>query len=254
MDKQNILDYISFRVATRYLKKNKVYDKILAISDESKSTGVSLIEFAALFEYVKRYRPQYVLECGTGMSTHVLASAMFRYCKPIYPEIKLISMESEGVWYKEALKHFDFSKYDFVDIKLSKVTDHRYSFVTGVIYKNIPNLPYDFVFVDGPNYKDQCDMDFIKVVENSDKKVGALIDSRRTSALAYAALLGRNKILKHPFGFSHVVGVSRHDLVLSSKKSLHLTFDTNIPKSYNMFVKGFVAAVLLCFWPMRMFD
>ena len=76
--------------------------------------------------------------------------------------------------------------------------NHRYSFISGLIYENVPNYPYDFVFVDGPDYKDKCDMDFIRVVENSEKKVSALIDTRKTSALAYSALLGRDKISYHP--------------------------------------------------------
>jgi len=179
---------------------------------------------------------------------------MEKYCKPLYPEIRLVSMESEDVWHKEATKYFDFNKYDFVDIELSAVAGHRYSFISGVVYENVPSFPYDFVFVDGPNYKDQCDMDFIKVVENSEKKVSALIDSRRTSAIAYAALVGRDKILYHPFGFSHVTGVTKNSLVLSSKKSLHHSFDENIPRTNSMFVKGFVISALLCFLPMRMFD
>lgn len=254
MNLQNVMDYLAFRVATRYLKRHLLYDEITELLARHKSTGVSLIDFAVLYEYIRRYKPQYVLECGTGLSTHIIAAAMMKFCKPCFQEIKLISMESVPKWHKEARLQFPFDKYDFVEILLSQVASYRYSFVDGVIYNEVPDCPYDFVFVDGPYYADRCDMDFIKVVQRSEKKVSALIDSRRTSGLAYSALLGRDKVLYFPFGFSQIRNVSKEDLILSNKKSLHHAFNKNIPQTRSMFVKGAIASALLCFLPMRWFD
>lgn len=179
---------------------------------------------------------------------------MFRYCKSDSGEIKLVSMESEEKWHKEAVDHFDFDKYRFVDIKLSALKRHRYSFVTGMIYEKIPDYPYDFIFVDGPYYGDMCDMDFIKIAENSNRKVSALIDSRRTSALAYSVLLGRDKVLYYPFGFSLIKDVSKEDLILTNKRSLHHSFNRNIPKTHNLFINNFFSSLALCLLPMRYFD
>lgn len=254
MNIQNMMDYVSFRVATRYLKRHHLYDEVMELIARHKSTGVSLIDFAVLHEFIRNHKPQYVLECGTGLSTHIIAAAMEKFCKPLFDEIKLISMESEQKWHEEALLQFDFNRYTFTEIILSRTTEYRYSFVNGVIYADTPEYPYDFVFVDGPQYGDSCDMDFIKVVQKSKKKVSALIDSRRTSGLAYCAVLGRDKLLYFPFGFSLVSNVTKEDLILSSKKGLHHSFSQNIPKSYGMFVKGVVASILLCFLPMRWCD
>lgn len=254
VNKHSLFEYIAFRVATRYLKQNHLYDEIIRLRTEHKSTGVNLIDYAVLFEYIKRFKPQYVLECGTGLSTHILASAMLTYCKSSFSEIKLISMESELKWHQEAKRHFNFGKYDFVEILLSNICDFRYSFISGVVYENVPDYPYDFVFVDGPNPGDKCDMDFIKVVMKSTKNVSAMIDSRKTTTLAYSVLFAKDRLVCHPFGFSNVKNVSKDNLILSSKASLHHSFDENIPKTYGMFVKGFISSLFLCLLPMRLFD
>lgn len=254
MDIQKIVDYFSFRVATRYLKQHCLYDEVVTLMTRHKSTGVGLMGFAVLYEYVRRYKPQYVLECGTGLSTHIIATAMRRFSEPCHKEIKLISMESEAEWYREAAKHFDLEKFSFAEILLSPIAHYRYSFVDGMVYSETPEYPYDFVFVDGPYYADRCDMDFIKVLQSSKKNLSALIDSRRTSCLAYSALLGRDKLAYYPFGMSYIRNVSKKDLILSNKLSLHHTFNENIPRKYSMFLRGLIASALLCLVPMRWFD
>jgi len=179
---------------------------------------------------------------------------MSAYSRDLYREIKLISMESELGWHKESLVHFDNNKYDFVEIHLSGTCDFRYSFVSGVIYEKVPDYHYDFVFVDGPNPGDKCDMDFIKILLNSTKTVSAMIDSRRTTALAYSVLLGRDKIIYYPFGFSCINNVSGNDLILSNKDSLHHSFEENIPTTHHMFLRGFFSSLFMCLLPMRFFD
>ncbi len=53
MNRNDLMEYIAFRVATRFLKKNHLYDEIVRLRREHRSTGVSLIDFAVLYEYIK---------------------------------------------------------------------------------------------------------------------------------------------------------------------------------------------------------
>ncbi|HBY01136.1 MAG TPA: hypothetical protein DEG92_01070 [Rikenellaceae bacterium] len=103
-------------------------------------------------------------------------------------------------------------------------------------------------------YKDLCDMNFIRVKENFEKIVCALIDNRRTSAFAYSACFVREKIAYYPVGFSHMKGDSKNDPILRSKSNLLTWFNDNIPTTCSMFVKGIVVSTALCFLLMRLFD
>ena len=90
-------------VGRNELKKAGVWDFITKIAHYHKSTGCNVGLCYVLWSYIESNAPQYFLECGTGVSTHLIAEAMKRFCYDKYDgDIKLISMESEKDWYDEA--------------------------------------------------------------------------------------------------------------------------------------------------------
>ncbi len=228
----------------RYLEHNQeLNDLINNFSNKSNSTGVSKSDYVVLYEYVKKNKPKYILECGTGVSTFVLALALEKYVLNDFPKAKIISMESEKKWYEHQIsilpKEFD----RFVEITHSQIDVWQYSFIQGTVYKKIPNYPYEFVFVDGPNQAitnnnkriQTCNMDFIKLVINSDSPVSAIIDNRKHTMLAYTNIFGQDKTTFFPNNaFGLIRDVSNKDLLLNDKSTmLNNIFSKIVNKNIN---------------------
>lgn len=194
----------------------------------SDSTGTSYSDYLNLYNYVKHIKPQYVLECGTGKSTIIIAEAMMenREQNPNSDEfrsMKLISMEDKMEWYQQSKENIPEKFRDFVEVHHSPLTTASYSLLTGVVYKNTPNYPYDFVFIDGPDQSGgtgitQCDFDFIKHVKESIKPVSAIIDNRKHTILACTLAFGQDKVSFYPdLALGFVEPVTKNDLIIKDK-------------------------------------
>lgn len=187
-------------IGVEYLKKAGVWDWLVGVDEESKSSGTNPYNLAVLWEYIKTYKPQYFLELGTGVSTHLIARAMDRFCK--YDEIKLVSMEHNEKYYEWALQQKP--KFNFVEILLSEIAlENIFSWVVAS-YVETPWYPYDMVFVDGPPQDTFAGGDLFWVIANSKKDITAVIDQRVLTVLAYYFLLGKNHI-KNVGGSTYVV-------------------------------------------------
>ena len=186
-------------------------------SEEYGTTGVSSGDIAFLHNYIKAHRPRRVIEFGTGKSTWVIIKCMEQYCWPEYNgEITFVSMEESPFWYEQQLKFLpkqEFPHFDrFTRIICSETEFYRCRFAAGMCYENTPIEHYDFCFVDGPDINDTCDMDFIKLIANSDRPMSALIDNRKTTQMIYAALLGKNKLTRYHTGLCLVKDATKADL------------------------------------------
>lgn len=210
----------------RYLTSDKVLRHIERADTLSDSVGVSSGDYALLYHSVMRLKPKYVLECGTGRSTLVIAQAL----KDLVEEGSiqdpvLVSMEQSEKWHQEAKAKFPFGEYPFVQIHCSPMSTHQYAFISGSCFESVPDYPYDFVFVDGP-YQDgppgqtACNVDFIRVVQASEKPVWAVVDNRKSTVLAYTLLFGQEKVSFFTAGKTSmglIRGVTRNDLILGDK-------------------------------------
>lgn len=243
------LYYFSSRAATRYLKHYNLLEDIYRLQKKHSSTGVGLIHYACLHDYVRRNKPQYFLECGTGISTHIIAKGMKDYSYQNYETIKLVSMESEEKWYDISMKLYPEEYKDFLDIILSPVDFYQYAFVRGVRYKEVPSFPYDCVFVDGPDPHGMCDMDFICLVQSSNRPVLAIIDSRKTTILAYSCLFGKHKIKYYHFGLSFVGPVTKEDFIHNSSSELKEIFQKNIKEYRGSHIESFLESILWSLLP-----
>ena len=60
--------------AQNYLRNNQELNEIiLEVNKQSDSLGLSDFEYVRLFQMVRNVKPEYVLECGTGKSTFIIA-------------------------------------------------------------------------------------------------------------------------------------------------------------------------------------
>lgn len=201
------------QLAKNYLKKHRLYSGIVELTKKSGVTGCSLVDYVYLHHFIRKTKPQYFLECGTGVSTYVIAEAMNKYCYQFYGgDIKLISMEHDKEWHDKAVESFPGN--EFTEIKLSETFNYGILFVTGRGYKEIPSYPYDVVFVDGPDGDFAC-IDYLKLLLNSAKPISAIIDGRLLTVLAFQAMLGKRVTY---FGDFHLVKpTSKLDILTMAK-------------------------------------
>lgn len=112
-------------------------------------------------------------------------------------------MEEIEKWYEMAAELMPENLKDYVDLVLSPRVEDCYSIFRGVRYKDVPDRPYDFVFVDGPNFEAPSDghktfdIDLIDVVKKSSKPVYAIVDNRLATCFVFQKVFGLEKA-KYP--------------------------------------------------------
>jgi len=193
------------------LRENKVLWNLLdEYIKSSNSTGCSYSDYLILYNYIRDYKPQEVLECGTGVSTLVMAYAMMENEKDGSPRGRITSMEELEGYYTLAQKLLPQSLKKYVEFVLSETVEDYYLLFRGMRYKDIPQRSYDFVFIDGPKTtspRDKvkiCDLDFVWIIEKSEKPVFAIVDKRVSTCWALQKILG-NKMVR--FDYEHRVGL-----------------------------------------------
>jgi hypothetical protein len=189
------------RNALNKLKGNKeLWHIITEYTDKSNSIGCSYSDYSILYDYIKRYKPREVLECGTGVSTIVMAYALMENEKLWNLRGRIISMEHVEKWYKHAIEFMPVQLNEYVSIVYSEKKEYYYTIFRGVGYKNIPDIKYDFVFIDGPgtiapsDNTRSFDFDYINIVMKSDKPVFGIIDNRIGTCYVIQKIFGVDKV------------------------------------------------------------
>lgn len=189
----------------------------------SHSTGCNLGDYWELYKAIRLRRPMEVLECGTGVSTIVIAHALQENQKEGFPG-RVLSLEESIEYYKCACAILPQQYSSVVEIMLKPVVEDTYSLFRGVRYDGVPDRKYDFVFVDGPAYKAPSDgmlcfdFDFIDIVRKSDTPVYGLVDKRVSTCYVLQKVFGYNKIKYNALLHLGFCGpCTRHDLMTFDK-------------------------------------
>ncbi|MBX6367732.1 MAG: class I SAM-dependent methyltransferase [Rhodospirillales bacterium] len=162
-------------------------------------TGVSFGDYLTLYRFVRRHRPREILECGTGLSTVVLAQALRENERDGFPRGRVTSMEDVPHWMENARARFPAELAPYVDFVLSEKVDGFYKCFRGVRYAALPDRPYDFVFSDGPerhspvNGDKLFNLDLLEVVRRSDTPVWGIVDDHYLTAYVLQKVLGPEK-------------------------------------------------------------
>ncbi|MBX2932303.1 MAG: class I SAM-dependent methyltransferase [Chitinophagaceae bacterium] len=207
----------------KYIQENNLQPLLDKVNAASNSTGAELYDYVTLHSYITTHKPQYILECGTGKSTWILAHALQQ--NHLRGGVKgiVISMESIEHWYNEAKNIFPEELKEYAEIHHSPATTYMYSFIKGTAFTQVPDYPYDFVFVDGPeltitengNSYETVNMDFIRFLLSSNKTATAIIDSRLRTSLAYGNIFGKDKVkFLKPWQVGIIQNVSKKDMLL----------------------------------------
>jgi hypothetical protein len=96
---------------------------------------------------------------------------------------------------RQAQRHIQPAYAKYAEILQSPRVEDQHSLFRGVRYRDVPDRPYDFVFVDGPNYVAPSDgaltfdFDLVHVLRRADHPVYAIIDKRLTTCFVVQRLL-----------------------------------------------------------------
>ena len=197
-----------------------------AISD---SYGLTNFEYVRLYQMVRDIQPEYVLECGTGKSTFIIAHAMSKNGNGK----KLVSMEESPAWADEqrkAISHFfnhqhakewfPRSSQDLIELITSDIMIERYRVWAGSCYKGVKPYPYSFMMVDGPELNNECfvNIDLVNILKTSDIPVSLWIDGRWPTVTMCCALFGDKVISKPGWTHTEIYHATKDDLNRSMKK------------------------------------
>jgi len=171
--------------AKAILQKNTaLWDLMTRAAAGTTVTGASCSDYLTLYEQVKLFKPKDVLECGTGITTVVLAQALIENAKEGGgPVGRVTSMEDDLDWFEVARSRLPEDVACVVDMVHSPKVDGFYKCFRGVCYESVPERDYDFVFSDGPdrhspvNGDKLFNLDLINVVRRAEQPVRAVVDN-----------------------------------------------------------------------------
>jgi hypothetical protein len=153
----------------------------------SPSTGCNFAELEELHRTVVRDKPARVLELGSGLSTLVLAHAAMEGSSQ-GARIEVVSMDEHSGYAGATLEIIPQLLRPFVEIVVSEVVETSFADGwTGREYKDRPNGPWDFCFIDGPQLpKDSrerkfFDADLISILRQQSTPVVAFLDGREST-------------------------------------------------------------------------
>lgn len=209
------------RRAEAVLRGNTVlWDLMARAAAGTAVTGASYSDYLTLYEQVRTFRPREILECGTGISTVVLAQALRENAAETGEAPgRVTSLEDDESWYQTACERFPDELNDIAEIVHSPKVDGFYKCFRGVCYESVPERPYDFVFSDGPdrhspvNGDKLFNLDLINVVRRSDHPVRGVVDNHYLTFYVLQKVFGLDKArysVSHKLMF--VGPVTRHDV------------------------------------------
>lgn len=173
------------RRAKKTLQKNTELWRLMTEAAAGTAvTGASYSDYLTLYEQVKAFKPKEILECGTGITTVVLAQALLENARENGGKPgRVTSMEDDRAWFEVAGSRLPAGVAPVVDLVHSPKVDGFYKCFRGVMYETLPDRAYDFIFSDGPdrhspvNGDKLFNLDLINVVRRSEHPVRAVVDN-----------------------------------------------------------------------------
>jgi hypothetical protein len=180
------------RVYERVRRDHPELFDVIRTMTPSGSTGCGFSDYWELYSWVRRNTPSWVLECGCGVSSGVIATALAQNQRG-----RLISLDESRSYLDRAAARLPADLRPWVEFHHSEVGFQRYAGLRGIFYRDVPQHPYEFVFIDGPAgpprspaVEKPFNSDFINLlVHTPERRVAAMIDQRITTLWAFRQLL-----------------------------------------------------------------
>ncbi len=178
------------------------------VSRNTPSTGANYYDYWLLYSHIRKTRPLEVLELGPGLTTLVIALALYENGAG-----RVTALEDLKIYHDALQEIIPDHLRPFIDLNLSPSRQVHYGPFRGKAYTSIPERDYDFVWIDGPNYDRQTefDADILEIVAKRDKPITAYVDSRIGSCFIYGLVFGN----KFRYDYIRRIGkltASKHDM------------------------------------------
>jgi hypothetical protein len=191
---------------------------------------VSYSDYGIMTSLIRQLKPLFILECGTGRSTWDLAEALRKNEEEFGIKGLLVSVTDNLHWFNEAVSRFPKDLKNYTQIIFSARKDHAHLFIKGSVFGELPDYPYDLVFIHRPEVLSGAEgetdpivsLDFIEIVKKSTKSVTAVLgDAAPLSILVHSLFLGKGKIrYNEKKGFSIIENVNHSSLLSPSRATL----------------------------------
>jgi predicted O-methyltransferase YrrM len=192
----------------------------------TRSTGCHYSDYEVLYRYIRESKPREILECGTGVSTVVVAYALRENAIRDGIEGRVTSMEDVRFWFEMAERLLPDELRDYADIRFSRTVEDGYTIFRGVRYAEVPERGYDFVFTDGPSTlapsdgTRSCDLDYLHVVRRAGHPVFGIVDGRLTTCYVLQKVFGPQKVRFDVLrNIGYVGPCTRHDMRTIARSS-----------------------------------
>lgn len=196
--------FLSFSYAFR-LRRYPTLKVLLERFSRSKSAAVDLADAIALYEYVLTRNPKCILELGSGTSTNIICQAIADVQKfePNYVP-RFLSYEENPEWLRFHEETFVPGLRKHVELGALDTSIKKLDGEWVAHYLGLPILPYDFVFIDGPDFLRhgcQWSCDVLDLADALAKKVLIVFDGReRTAREVWSRLKMKNfSLARHKF-------------------------------------------------------
>lgn len=119
-------------------------------------------------------------------------------------KVRFISMEENPFYHQQIKDIFPEDLKHYVTFVRSNRRERMYGDFLGCFYEDIPNYPYDFVYIDGPTLRatpssSKCfNSDFINIVMKSNIPIQGMLDQRIGTYWTLKKLLPKAEIRYHP--------------------------------------------------------
>lgn len=228
-------------LAKSQLSANKqLWSALVEYITQSSSTGCNHTDYLVLYKQIRQKKPQEVLELGTGVSTLVIAHALYENAVETGTYGRVTSMEESSEWLEMSRALLPDKYRTCVDFCLSGTVEDKFSLYRGVRYEVVPERKYDYVFIDGPSTKSPLDgtptfdFDLLNILRTAERPISGLIDKRVSTCFVLQQILGKEKLRYDPIlhlGF--ITNCSKNDL-----KNLTSSLSSeNFENSFRLFGK-----------------
>jgi len=219
-----ILYDIYAHIRVKRIDGGKLYDLIATTAKNSGSTGCEYTDYYVIWKLLNKVTPKNILECGSGVSTIVFGWFAFKQKQRGIPT-KVISMESEPSWHEQIKSVYPPELRDYIHFAFSPRVESKYNGILGSHYEEVPDLDYEFMFIDGPGlrkvFKDRSypkcfNSDLVNLlVQNNHCSVTGLIDQRIDTMRKIKRLIPLGNIKYKVFRKQTVFQSLRNDQLVS---------------------------------------
>ena len=171
-----------------------LYKLIMNLINRSGSTGCEFSDYYELYKQLNIYKPKMILECGSGISSLVIAYFISK--RNNKEKYKCVSCEENANYSNEITNIFPSGYMKFIDFVHLERKEGNVNGIPCSYYEDIPENNYDYIFIDGPTFRknNQSQKSFNSDLINIIKKdkniiVNGIIDQRLLNYIVFKKLM-----------------------------------------------------------------